>query len=187
MVERLLEYERNMFYVINGTHTWWLDRLMLLFSSFWIWFPLLLVPAYFLWKRHGEWLRMTVCTLLSVACNLMITDMVFKPLFKRFRPTSHPCFMEHVRKVHDYLAQGDFGFISGHTTNAYAFAMLSTLAVKNKWYSISIFLWATWMAYSRIYLGAHFITDVVPGIILGILSGWGAYYIYIQKNKLPLQ
>jgi undecaprenyl-diphosphatase len=182
MLEQLLDCEREMFYAINGYHTWWLDCVMFAFSRVWIWFPLWTVPLYFFWKKRGEWLRMVICTGLAVVCNLTVTDLVFKPLFRRFRPTSHPDFMEHVRKVNTYLADGDFGFISGHTANAYAFAMLSALIVKNRWYSALIFMWATLMAYSRIYLGAHFITDVVPGIILGILSGWGLYFFYTPKT-----
>jgi undecaprenyl-diphosphatase len=183
MAEQLLEYERNLFYAINGCHTWWLDYLMIAFSSAWIWFPMPVVPLYFFWKRRNDRIRMLVSTLLTVVCNILIAHLIFKPSFKRFRPTSHPDFMEHVHKVNGYLADGDFGFISGHTTNAFAFAMLSALVIKNKWYSILIFVWATLMAYSRIYLGAHFITDVVPGIVFGILTGWGLFFIFRRLGK----
>jgi undecaprenyl-diphosphatase len=184
MTEQLLDYERKMFYAINGYHTWWLDCIMITFSSVWIWFPLWTVPLYFIWKKRSECLRMIICTGLAAACSLTLSDLLFKPLFKRFRPTSHPGFMEHVQKVSGYLADGDFGFISGHTANAYAFAMLSAMVIKNRCYSASIFTWATLMAYSRIYLGAHFITDVIPGIVLGILSGWGVYFLYKKTNTV---
>jgi undecaprenyl-diphosphatase len=183
MIERLLDCERELFYAVNGFHTRWLDSLMLAFSSIWIWFPLVAVPLYFFWKRRNRWIQMTVCTVLTVLFNFLITDLLFKLSFKRFRPTSHPDFMEHVHTVNDYFANGVYGFISGHTTNAFAFAMLSALAVKNRWYSILIFVWAALMGYSRIYLAAHFITDVVPGMIVGVLTGWGLYFLYRRMGR----
>jgi undecaprenyl-diphosphatase len=176
--ERLLEYEREWFFAVNGLHTWWLDYLMLAFASLWVWLPLFLVPLYFLLKRRKEWVSMLTCTLLTGVINIIVTTLFFKPLFKRFRPTHHPSFMDGVKTVNDYIASGDYGFISGHATNAFAFAVMSALIVRDKWYSAAIFAWAAVMAYSRIYLGAHFITDVIPGMMAGSLIGWLLYRLY---------
>jgi undecaprenyl-diphosphatase len=184
--ERLLEYEREWFLAVNGSNIWWLDPLMLAFASFWAWLPLLLAPLYFLLKRRREWVPMLICTLLTGVMNLFVTALFFKPLFKRFRPTHHPSFMNDVKTVNDYIASGDYGFISGHSTNAFAFAVMSALIIRKKWYSTAIFAWAAVMAYSRVYLGAHFITDVIPGMIVGSLIGWLLYGLYrriILKRK----
>ena len=185
MLERLLEIEREWFFIINGAHTRWLDDIMSFYASVWVWFPLMLIPLYFVFKRRKEWLSMLICTLLTSAVNSIVISLIIKPLFKRFRPTHHPLFMEEVRVLNDYVAGGDYGFISGHSTNAFAFAVISALVVKNKWYSSLIFAWAVMMAYSRIYLGAHFITDVIPGILMGSLIGWLLYLLFgfIQKKK----
>ena len=185
MPERLLEYEREWFFAINGSHTWWLDGLMLAFTRVEAWFPLLLIPLYFFFKRRKERMSMLICTLLTGVVSGLVTTVFFKPLFKRFRPTHHPSFMDDVKTVNDYIASGDYGFISGHTTNAFAFAVMSALVIKNKWYSSAIFIWAVMMAYSRIYLGAHFITDVIPGMIAGSLIGWFLYRLYnfMQNRK----
>ncbi len=185
MLERLLEFEREWFLVINGAHTWWLDPVMYAFGSIWAWFPLILVPLYFVLKRRKEWLSMLICTVLTGVVNGILTSLIIKPLFKRFRPTHHPLFMNDVRILNEYIAGGDYGFISGHSTNAFAFAVLSALIVKNKWYSLVIFVWAVMMAYSRLYLSAHFITDVIPGMIVGSLIGWFLYLLfkYMQRKK----
>ncbi|MDR2146455.1 MAG: phosphatase PAP2 family protein [Tannerella sp.] len=188
MAEQLLDYERNIFYAINGYHTRWLDGVMSAFTTAWIWFPMLLVPLLYLFRRKRyEWLSMLVCTGLTVAGSAVITDLIFKPLFKRFRPTSHPDFMENVTKVHDFMANGAYGFISGHSTNSFAFAMLTTLIIKRWWYTLLIFMWATLMAYSRIYMGVHFITDVIPGMIFGMLMGWGLYLVFkwLKRKYTP--
>ena len=41
-----------------------------------------------------------------------------------------------------------------------------------------IFIWATITAYTRIYLGVHFISDIIPGIISGIVFGFFVYWLY---------
>ena len=190
MAEQLLNYERNMFYVINGYHTRWLDGIILAFTTAWIWFPLLLAPLlYFFRKKRNEWIPMLICTVSSTISSAIVTDLIIKPLFKRFRPTNHPDFMANVTRVNDFMANGAYGFISGHSTTSFAFAMFSALVIKRWWYALFIFLWAALMAYSRIYLGVHFITDVIPGIVFGLAIGWGLYFLFkrLKANMQPLK
>ncbi|MDR3309035.1 MAG: phosphatase PAP2 family protein [Tannerella sp.] len=184
MIEELLDFERDWFLAINGTHTAWLDALMLSFASPYAWCPLILVPIYFFLKKRSDSLIMSACTALTVVCNGLITSLITKPLLSRLRPTNHPDFAAHVRILHDYVADGLFGFFSGHATNAFAFAVLSALVLRNRYYTAGVFVWALVMVYSRVYLGAHFISDVVPGMIVGALIGWALYilYGYLQKK-----
>jgi undecaprenyl-diphosphatase len=184
-MEWLLEFEREWFLAVNGSHTGWQDRLMFAFAGVWAWTPLFLLPLYFVIKRRRERLSALLCTLLAGVAGSVMAEWLVKPLFRRYRPTHHPSFMNDVTTVNDYVASGDYGFISGHSTSAFAFAVMSALIVRNKWYSAAIFLWALTMVYSRVYLGAHFITDVIPGMITGAFIGWFLYLLYkfIQRKK----
>jgi undecaprenyl-diphosphatase len=85
--------------------------------------------------------------------------------------------------LNDYRASGLYGFISGHTAGAFGFAVWSLLLQRNACYTAVILLWAFLMGWSRIYLGAHFISDVVGGIIAGSLLGWAVYAVYRKVLK----
>ena len=184
MLERLLDYEREWFLAINGSHTWGLDHIMLAFASPWAWFPPVLLVLFFIIKRRKGWVLMCVCTVLTAVFSSLATEWLVKPFFTRFRPTNHPLFMDNIRIVNDYVADGAYGFISGHSANAFAFAVMSAFVMKNKWYTAVIFLWAVVMVYSRVYLAAHFITDVIPGLMAGSLIGWLVYKIASLKTPL---
>lgn len=63
-------------------------------------------------------------------------------------------------------------FPSGHTSIAFSQAMIISLHHR-KWYVVApAFAWAGAVGYSRLYLGAHYPTDVLAGAAMGILSGW---------------
>ncbi|MCD8185052.1 MAG: phosphatase PAP2 family protein, partial [Rikenellaceae bacterium] len=61
---------------------------------------------------------------------------------------------------------------SGHTTQAFGIAVFTALLFRNQLYSWTLFVWASVMAYSRIYLGAHFVSDILGGILAGGFIGW---------------
>ncbi|MDR2120789.1 MAG: phosphatase PAP2 family protein [Tannerella sp.] len=177
-MEALLGYERDLFLWLNSSHTPFLDTIMYGFTGVWIWCPALLVPLCFMRKKKTE----LICIVLSVAtvivCSLSVSTYLFKPAFARFRPTTHPSYMHYVTLLNDYHANGMYGFISGHATTAFGFAVFSLLLVRKKAYTVAILLWAAMMGYSRIYLGAHFISDVVAGLLVGSLLGWLFYKLY---------
>ena len=58
-----------------------------------------------------------------------------------------------------------FSFPSGHTIAAFSILpFLKTKKEKITWLVIAIFI-----AYSRLYLGVHYLSDVIAGILLGLL------------------
>jgi membrane-associated phospholipid phosphatase len=68
-------------------------------------------------------------------------------------------------------------FPSGHTSLAFATATSIALDYK-KWYIVvPAYLWAGSVAYSRMYLGVHYPSDVLGGIIIGIGSGYLSHWL----------
>lgn len=61
-------------------------------------------------------------------------------------------------------------FPSGHTATAFAVFFGIALFVKNRALGFCMVLIASFVGFSRIYLGQHFLSDVIAGSIIGVLS-----------------
>ena len=67
-----------------------------------------------------------------------------------------------------------YSFFSGHASNSFALALFFSSVFKyNKLLFKSLILIASIVAYSRIYIGVHYPTDILFGSMFGILSGLG--------------
>ena len=179
MIEDFLRYEREAFFALNGSDSAFLDRFMFIYTGKAVWLPLavFIVIILFYKKNWREWLLITLSLVLLITLCDQFASTICKPLFMRFRPTHHPDFMDQVKTVFGYRG-GRYGFISSHAANAFGFAMFMALLLRNKLFTWTIFIWATLTAYTRIYLGVHFISDIIPGILAGLLFGTGVYYLY---------
>ena len=96
--------------------------------------------------------------------------------------------MDQVKTVFGYRG-GLYGFISSHAANAFGFATLMALIMRDKLFGWTIFFWAALAAYTRVYLGVHFISDIVPGAISGVFFGYLVYrlYSFSRSKLLPVQ
>lgn len=186
MLEQLLHYERDIFFALNGSNSIYLDHFMWLFSSKKVWFPLaffiLVVLSYK--KNWKEILFVLLAITLVITLCDQFASTFCKPFFARFRPTSHPDFMNEVSTVFGYRS-GRYGFISSHAANAFGFATFTLMLFRNKWYTYTILFWSIVTAYTRIYLGVHFISDVVCGAMAGIIFGFLVFKLYkLARQKM---
>lgn len=188
MLEKILVYERDTFLLLNGSDFAYLDRFMWLFSGKAVWLPL---AAFILWvliykKNWREWLLVLLAVTLVVTLCDQFASHLCKPLFTRFRPTHHPDFMNEVRTVFGYRG-GLYGFMSSHAANAFGFVTFLALLMRSRLLGWTLFGWAVLTAYSRVYLGVHFISDIVPGALVGTLFGYLVYLLYkwVRAHTVP--
>ncbi|MDR1644344.1 MAG: phosphatase PAP2 family protein [Tannerellaceae bacterium] len=184
MLEQILYYEREAFFLLNGSHSPFWDRFMWLYSGKTVWLPIaVLIIIILIYKKN--W-RDSMLVLLALVLVVTLCDQFAshfcKPFFSRFRPTHHPDFMNQVKTVFGYRG-GYYGFISSHAANAFGFALFMSLLFRNCIFTVTIFFWAACSAYSRIYLGVHFISDIAFGCVAGMLLGCGVYVFYIRIRK----
>jgi undecaprenyl-diphosphatase len=188
MLEQELDYERNIFLFLNSNHTPFGNQFFWLFSGKVVWIPVVVVfLTVMFYKNKSRW-KETLLILSAIVVVIALCDQFAsgfcKPFFQRFRPTQHLEFMNDVQTVFNYRG-GKYGFISSHAANAFGFAMLTSLIFRYKIYTFALFFWAVVNSYSRIYLGVHFISDIIGGIAAGIFFGLVVYQLYIfSYNKL---
>lgn len=149
---------------IAKLHTNWGDIILPIISSFgnggigWIVLSVLLLcmPKY---RKAG------VAMALSLIFCLLIGNLTLKPLIARARPYSY--FPDMALLV---APLADFSFPSGHTFASFAAA--TALFLHHRKEGAIAYILAGIIAFSRLYLYVHFPSDVLAGLLLGILSGW---------------
>jgi len=179
MLENVLDIERSAFLWLNGGHTAFWDSFMWIYSGRAVWIPaavVILIMLIYKNKPAASLLVLLLLVLTLTACDQFASS-VCKPLFTRLRPTQHPDFMYDVLTVNGYRG-GKYGFISSHAANAFGLAVFLSLLLRDRLFTATILIWAVIMCYSRIYLGVHFISDIVPGIAVGALFGFIGYKLY---------
>ena len=184
MLEQILTWEREAFLWLHGGHTPFWDMFIWLYSGKFAWIPAAMVILFTLIrkKRWSEWLILLIFIALVILLCDRFTSGFCKPFFARLRPTHHPDFAEQIQTVFGYRG-GRYGFISGHAANAFGFAVFTLMLFRNRCYTIVILLWSLCMIYTRIYLGVHFISDVVPGAVVGALFGFACYKLYVPTRR----
>ena len=110
-----------------------------------------------------------------ILCSVVGTGL--KYAIKRDRPyVTYP-------EIEKLTSAGKLSFPSNHTS--YAFSLATSMSILYpKWYVIApAFLWASSVAYSRMYLGVHYPTDVLAGAVIGSGTAWLSYKLCSAINK----
>jgi membrane-associated phospholipid phosphatase len=113
----------------------------------------------------------------SFVVNTIITQSV-KRIVNRQRP-----FVTYAFIIKRDDESGDFSLPSGHTSTAFSTATSVALRYR-KWYFVApSYLFATSVAWARMYQGVHYPSDVFTGAIVGAGSAWLSYKAQLWMEK----
>ncbi len=188
MLEQILEFDQQVFLLLNSWHSGVADFLMYWLSNKPVWIPLYVFLIFLVIKAYR---RKAIVVLLMVVLLITISDQVsvhlFKNVFLRLRPCHEPSLQGMVRAIDG--CGGKYGFISSHASNSFALAVFMVLAIGRRYhpYILLMLVWAAGVCYSRIYLGAHYPGDVLAGAVVGSIEAAFVYflmkYVLGQINK----
>lgn len=155
-------------------HSFW-RAITFLGAAGWFWLALaviLLIPQRT--RKAG------FTALLSMGIGALLTNVFLKNAVSRIRPyDAVEAIVPLVEKLSDY------SFPSGHTCASFASAFVYYRLLPRK-YGVMTMVLAVLIAFSRLYLGVHYPTDVLGGFLIGVLSSILAYQIvecYLKKKQ----
>lgn len=128
----------------------------------------LLAAVIFIINKKTRYIGITI--LVAALLSLIVSNGIIKNLVAR----SRPCWLHPEVKL---LIPNpwDYSFPSGHSSNGFACA--SAIYAWNRKYGTAALILATLIAVTRMYFYVHFPTDILAGMILGIIFGITAYHI----------
>ncbi len=182
------ELDSEILLKINSWHNAFFDTWMWNYSQKWTWLGLyILLTGYIIYRyrRNSFWI------LLAVGAAFGLADYgshELKHIFLRPRPTHNPQIADLIHTVNGYQG-GQYGFPSSHACDSFAVATLISLIDKDKILTLTMILWATLNAYSRMYLGVHYLGDILTGTLLGITIATLCYLPlhYTKKDESEIR
>lgn len=111
-----------------------------------------------------------ICIITALTVTVIISEFIIKPLVLRERP-----YMLNPEFALLIPEPSGTSFPSSHTSTSFASA-LQFFGINRK-AGIAALIFAAIIAFTRLYLYVHFPTDILGGIILGILMGLATIFI----------
>lgn len=172
--------DKTLLMVFNGSHCPFVDRLAVTLTCGYMWIPLYIALLLLVINNHKTVAQISLVigmALLAIVLSEGMADLIVKPLVARLRPIHDTLMQDSVQVVNNYLAEG-YSFFSAHASNTMAVAVFFSLLVKDRLFACTLITWALVNCWTRLYLGVHYPSDIIVGVVWGSVSGLFAYTIY---------
>jgi len=181
MIETLLQYDEQLFLFLNnlGTPSW--DEFWRIVTEKWTSLPLYALLLFLVFKKFGlkATLIVMICAVIMITATDQLANLFKYILFKRPRP----CREQELELLMRFVADGcgRYGYFSAHAASSMAAAVFLGLLLKTFYKALPflLLLWASVVAYSRIYLGVHYPLDIITGMFFGAWIGLAVYKLNV--------
>ncbi len=162
---------------IYDNRIWALDSTFIFFtdSAGVIAFGVPIIILFVAFRKKNTRLRQDAFMILIAVAISAILANILKYVFDVSRPFEVYPFIVKLSNA------GSPSFPSGHTADAFAFAVAVALVFPKWYFIIPGLVWASLIGYSRMSLGVHFPSDVLAGAVLGAVTAFS--YISYAKRK----
>ena len=184
--EHIHKFDQNLTLEINSWDSPVTDPVWQFFSDIPVWIPMyVLIVACLIWRLG--WKKGLIMTLAAVAtfgfCDQFSN--LIKDLVCRVRPLNDAYMLENGLNVLEGASRS-FSFFSAHSANAFGLATSTLIGcrldkrLKYKGYATWMFFWASMVALSRVFVGKHYLGDILAGALIGAAAGFA--FASIAKN-----
>ncbi len=132
------------------------------------WFVCLIFLIIPRWRYTG------LVIIFSIGLTSLMGEGIIKHAVKRVRPCHD--LSEEDKLIHNPRAF--YSFPSGHTASSFAVTMVIILSKCPVYVFAPILLLSITIGFSRVYLRVHYLTDVVVGMLLGIVCGIASVMLF---------
>lgn len=175
-METLIGLDEQLFLYLNnmGTESW--DGFWLAFTNQWMSIPIYLLLSLMILRKH--WFKQAVVDGVFIVALVVFSiglSHLFKYGFMRPRPCAVFDTYSEMRFPLRTIGEGcgEYGFYSTHAAVGMALMVFIGLTLKPyyKWILWPLMIWVAFFCYSRIYVGKHFPSDLIAGVISGAVFG----------------
>ncbi|MFD0963414.1 phosphatase PAP2 family protein [Pseudofulvibacter geojedonensis] len=166
MLESLLELDVYLLQIFNNWGNEKIDPFWLFVTKIWVWVPFLIVLFLLGLKKTPSKNRIPIVLglLIMLVIVLGLTELI-KQLVERLRPCNN-VLLEGLFREPIHLT--DYSFFSGHTATSVSIAFYFIAFFRKIFQPVYIvIIWAFLFSFSRLYLAAHFPSDILTGAVVG--------------------
>ena len=177
LINYLETIDQKIILLLNGNNILFLDKTMWMVTQPVFGLPFYILFIYLIFKKYNFKNALKIILVIGFAVGLgdFIAHELIKETVQRYRPSHH---IQIANQLNYFLMSngtfyigGKFGFVSNHATNMSIVGVLVYLFLKKhypkSWIYLSILVLI--ISYSRIYLGVHYLSDIIGGWMLGII------------------
>ncbi|MBO5624204.1 MAG: phosphatase PAP2 family protein [Prevotella sp.] len=176
------EIDLALLHFFNGSQSAIFDQFILTLTNGLTWIPLYIALFVMVLKNNESMSQIFIivgCCAMGVIFSAGVDDLLVKPLVGRPRPAQDLAIKYTIDTALGYRESG-FSFFSAHAANTFTLAIYMIFLVRNRAFTIAMVLWSLLNCYTRLYLGVHYPSDILCGLLFGTAVGSIAYWIHLR-------